>query len=578
MNQPLRLAQGEMLYSEVRHIYGPLSPYINATLYRLFGPSLNVLYADGIITALIILALVYWIARRLMGRAAATASTLEVMWLCAFKQAGNYVFPYSYSALHGCALALASLALTIKATGLSEESKAETTQPVKRGYLIASAIVAGLAILAKTEMGLAAVAAGAVALWLAGQPRILRSLGLTAMFFLPAIGLVVVVYVMLAGDVGWDTLSRESFLFFQNLPQELVYYNKRMSGFDAPIESLAQMAGAAARVAAMGGIVAALSLLIAGRRVPHVSASDRAVTDAGQIRTSLLWALLAFSIALFLFVPMGGTVSWDKGPYLAMPLLLVGLLVLGLIGYQKRSGDDRRQSFALIVVSVFALASLARVLLRVRSGGAYSSYLLPASIILFTYFWAHPFADLLREGSARRFARRFIVVIFLLHATATGGVLAYRYRVRNAYPIATRRGTMLAPTDAGIAIREAIEFVNSHTAPSEPVAVMPEGTSINFFTDRRNPLREEITTPGFLDEAGEERAIRQLEDSGTRLILITNRATSEFGPKSFGRDYNRRLMSWIEERFEQVAVFGPSKDAGLQIGDRTFFIRAYLRR
>ena len=28
MNQPLRLSSGEMLYSDVRHIYGPLSPWV----------------------------------------------------------------------------------------------------------------------------------------------------------------------------------------------------------------------------------------------------------------------------------------------------------------------------------------------------------------------------------------------------------------------------------------------------------------------------------------------------------------------------------------------------------------------
>ena len=47
MNQPLRLAEGQRLYSDVRHIYGPFSPWLNAQLYRAFGPSLGVLYGDG---------------------------------------------------------------------------------------------------------------------------------------------------------------------------------------------------------------------------------------------------------------------------------------------------------------------------------------------------------------------------------------------------------------------------------------------------------------------------------------------------------------------------------------------------
>jgi len=114
MNQPLRLARREMLYSEVRHIYGPLSPYINAMLYRLFGPAPTVLYADGIFMALAIVALIYWLARQLMGRAASTVAALSVVWLCAFKAAGNYMLPYSYSALHGCALGLAALALAAR--------------------------------------------------------------------------------------------------------------------------------------------------------------------------------------------------------------------------------------------------------------------------------------------------------------------------------------------------------------------------------------------------------------------------------------------------------------------------------
>ena len=94
MNQPLRLAGGERLYSDVRHIYGPLSPYVHAAGYRLFGPSLRVLYADGIASAIGILALVYLLGRRLMNATAAGTATLTVMWLCAFKPAGNYIFPY----------------------------------------------------------------------------------------------------------------------------------------------------------------------------------------------------------------------------------------------------------------------------------------------------------------------------------------------------------------------------------------------------------------------------------------------------------------------------------------------------
>ena len=112
----------------------------------------------------------------------------------------------------------------------------------------------------------------------------------------------------------------------------------------------------------------------------------------------------------------------------------------------------------------------------------------------------------------------------------------------------------------------------------DALAVMPEGTAINFLSGRRNPLREEIITPGYLDGRGEERAIRQLREAGTALILVPNRPTAEFGPAVFGRDYSQRMMGWIEANYVTCAIFGPVKDPGLEIGDRAYFIRAYCPR
>ncbi len=591
MNQPLRLADGQMLYSDVRHIYGPLSPYINAMLYQVFGPSLAVLYADGIFTALVILALVYWISRQLMGRAPALAATLSVTWLCAFKQAGNYVLPYSYSALHGCALGLASLALLVRFATTRDEQEITGASNAKarhaagsRPLLIAAGVMAALATLAKTEMGFAAIAAGiaAIALVSIRQPR--RAFVLGGLFLLPAAGLVVAVYSIIAAQVGWHTLSADSFLFLHGLPAELVYFNKRVSGFDQPLQSMRLMIGATLKVASLALIIAAISLLIARRkkplRTPQAKLADLPA-DAGNVSYSQLWLLLALSTVMFVAIPIVGALQWDKGPYLAMPLLLTGFLVVAGFRYLKQvstSGRLDRRSLILIVVAVYALVSLARVILRVRSGGAYSSYLLPASVIMFTYGWAHPFADLFRNGRARRLARNLAIGLIIIDAIATSGLLAYRYRSRNTYPIVTARGTMVAVPDLGESVNEAIDFVNREVPAGEPLAVMPEGTSLNFFTGRPNPLREEITTPGFLDREGEVRAIRQLIDSNTQVVMVTNRVTPEFGASVFGRDYCQRLMQWVEENFEQVAIFGPDHNPNLEIGDKTFFIRAYRKK
>lgn len=605
MNQPLRLAQGQMLYSDVRHIYGPLSPYVNAWLYEIFGASLWVLYADGIFTAILIIGLVYLLSRKLMEPVASGAAALSVMWLCAFKPAGNYILPYTYSALHGCALGLASLALLVlfvercdksrtqHGGELSEASETEAgmgfsvqlakTKSVAIPVVFAG-VAAGLATLAKTEMGLAAVCAGIIAVALTGYPNMRRVFGLGALFVMPAAALVCGVYGYITARVGWHTIAEESFLFLRNLPPELVFFNKRVSGFDQPLLSIGQIIGSALRTSALAMIIATVSLLITKRRNPIEPAPARAaefsVSDAGHASYPQIWAMLAGSILLFVLMPLFGALNWERGPYVAMPILLVVLIGAEINRYrrQKAEGSPTSQTIVFVVIGVYALASLARVILRVRSGGAYSSYLVPASVILFTYAWAHSLARLFRDRDAGHLASKIGVAIILADVVLTAGLLSFRYRDRNTFFLNTDRGTMVAVPDLGQAMNEAISFVKRETAEGESIAIMPEGTSLNFFTGRPNPLREEITTPGYLDRKGEERAIQQLIKSNTRFVFVANRATWEFGPQEFGRDYCTTLMKWINQNFDQVAMFGPDHNPSLSIGDKTFFIRAYRKR
>ncbi len=596
-----------MLYSDIRHIYGPLSPYLNALLYRLFTPSLNVLYASGIVTAIIILALCYWLSRQLMSQLAALASTLAVMWLCAFKQAGNYFLPYSYGALHACALGLITLYFLVKAVGsgqsavsgsdgepvsqlpknlapINNESKqpaSDVNGPLPTAYLLLAGLCAALTLLAKTEMGIAALTTGIIAGALVAYPNLKRASLAILLFLIPALVIIFSVYGYIVYRVGWHTFSNESYLVFQNLPPELVYFNKRMSGFDRPMESLVSIIGSLMRLALVAVAIAIISQLLTRKNDKQQAPTRIPLTDAGQIKILQLWLLLLLSVILILSLSIAGIMQWDNGPYLAMPILLVGMLIPGLRQYLKEIGEKgaaNPHTLLVILIAVYALASLARVILRVRSGGAYSSYLLPASVILFTYILAYQLPRLIRDPRARRLARNIAIALILIDAILTSFLLAYRYRSKNTYPISTPRGTLLAVPDLGKSFDEAIEYINRETREGDYVAVMPEGTALNFLTRRANPLREEITTPGFLNPADEERTIQRLQETNTKLIFIANRATSEFGPIRFGRDYNQRLMEWIKENYEESEIFGPEHNPNLQIGDPIFFLRAYRKK
>jgi dolichyl-phosphate-mannose-protein mannosyltransferase len=522
MNQPLRLMSGERLYSDVRHIYGPLSPWLNAALFRIFSPSLSVLYANGIVSAALVLALVYWLARRVMDPDAAGIATLTVEWLCVFKPAGNYILPYSYNALHGTVLGLATLAFL---TWMLQRGRASY------GPFAVAGLLASAALLAKTEIGIAAIAASAFAAVQSesGYGGIERAGVFVVAALLPTIG----VYAAIASHVGWRTLLVDSWMLPSALPPELVYYNRHIAGFDEPVRWAARVLLAAVKIGILAAIVVAMSWLAASGR---------------QRRRA--WILLAAAVALAAILGITTGLDWDKGPYLAMPVLLVFLFVSG--------------TREVRLYSVFAFVCLLRMVLRVRSGGAYGSFLIPVSIVLFTYLWIGPFADLVPDLRARAVFRRISLALLLVAALATAALVVHRYRALYTSPIATSRGTMLAEPALAQAWNEALEFIARTTKPGDAVAVMPEGTSLDFFSGRRNPLREEITTPGYLSGQLEDRAIRQLRDARTALILITDRRTPEFGPAVFGRDYCRRLMQWIDANYTSCATFGGA-----------FSIRAY---
>jgi hypothetical protein len=571
MNQPLRLASGEQLYSDVRHIYGPLSPYLHAALYRLWGPTLGVLYADGILSAAAILALVYGLSRRIMSPIASATATLSVMWLCAFKPAGNYFLPYSFNALHGTVLGLLALAMLAEIIESDRQSDARAST-----HFALAGIVTGLSMLAKTELGLGAIAAGVVASVLSGGGHPGRQVRYLLTFLAGAGAVVAFGYGIVVAHVGIAPLVGDSWLLWYNVPPGLKHYNEWVSGLDHPVRSVTRMTIALAKVAALAAILAAISQLVARRQ----GRAGAAPVDSAIARLVMPSPTRALLVAVAILAVLGITTGfdWDKGPYLAMPFLLAGLIWTERRRLNDLDPHRATRARLLILYAGFALVCLGRMILHVRSGGAYGSFLGPMSMVLFTYLWAEPFGDWLEASGAGRAGATIAVALILIDLVATAGILAHRYRTRYQTPIVTSRGTLIAEHDVGQAWNEALAFIAARTQPSDFVAVTPEGTSLDFMSGRRNPLREEIVTPGYLDGPNEARAIRQLGASDAPLVLITNRATREFGAAAFGRDYAQELMRFIEARYEPCAMFGPKKDPSLQIGDRPFFIRAYCRR
>ena len=144
---PLLLSQGKQLYRDVWFMYGPLAPYFNSYLFRLFGVHLNVLYWAGSLSALGSAVFLYLIGKRLsVGLIGWTAGAVVLME--AF-QPSLFCFPlpYSFSAVYACLIGSIFLWAAIHASTSTGWA-----------WMFAAGSLASVSLLLKPEFGVAAYA------------------------------------------------------------------------------------------------------------------------------------------------------------------------------------------------------------------------------------------------------------------------------------------------------------------------------------------------------------------------------------------------------------------------------------
>src|SRR4029077_15940476 len=142
MYVPLVISEGKTLYRDIWYMHGPLAPYFNSFLYRLFGVHLNVLYWAGSLTALACAVLLYFtgmaLSSWLVGWTVGAVLLIQAFDPGIF----NFAFPYSYDTAYGSLSACVFLWFAIRAIRS------------RRGWwTLGAGSAAGAALLCKIEMG-----------------------------------------------------------------------------------------------------------------------------------------------------------------------------------------------------------------------------------------------------------------------------------------------------------------------------------------------------------------------------------------------------------------------------------------
>jgi hypothetical protein len=544
---PWRITEGEVLYRDIEHVYGPVSPYLNAFWLWLQGASLTSLVIGNILVLAALVALLFYLLRALSSRFAATVAC--VIFLIVFAAAQhlsignyNYLAPYSHEVVHGMVLVLGAL-VALHRYALRPHW----------GYAPLAGALMGTAYLTKHEVfvaGAAAVLVGLVALaWtraasarrLAADAAVLVGSILTPP--LVAFGLL---WLAMPAEVAWGGVVGPYRYVFDPELASLPFFRRNAGFHDVP-GNLRRMG-----IVAVGYAIAFVPPVV-------IALGSRAWPE--RVRRVVVGAVAA-AVFVTLWL-LRGWIAWEDMLRPLPVLLLIGAGVLAFRLRNRRGRDSSAPTLVLWAMTlVFSLAMISKLLLEARLFFYGFAMAMPACMLLvIALVHTIPAAIRSRGGDGRVFVGAGLAAL----AVAT---IAYTEHVQTrfaerAFAIDTGADRILA-NDRGPEVARVVGWLLSNSKPEETVLVVPEGATINFLAQRASPVRYTSFLPTDPLMYGEDRVLAELQTRPPDYLVWTPRDVSEYGRRGFGIDYGVSIADWLKRNYVPAEPLPPA-DGGFHM-------------
>ena len=543
-----QLAEGRTLYRDVEHLYGPLSAYWNAGLFRLCGVSYTVLTVANLTLLAGFTALLHGLWKRLTDAWTAVWICLGFLAVSAFAMYDtaianyNFITPYAHELVHGFYLSIFTLA------ALTAYARKPRVQ-----YLFLAGILYGLVFLTKSEVFFALtfaiavyVLAGFLSRRISPKGAVILWACLVAGGTVSVVGLYLAIGLRLPFPEYLQGIGRQYSLGLNpDVSHNLFYLS--LLGFDRPGEHLLD----AARAAATIGLVLAVFHGLGRWRLSAWSQRQR--------RRPWLPTVAGLAVA-------GAMGLWDWHYFACLlPAVLAGALILELIGSQgagrattppAHDGPAARpwdQRAGWVLWLGFGLGMLLKSGLNplfIHYGFCLSAAGLMCVIALLTYR-----IPALYSSGPRASMRLWLVALVVVGMLRLTGESVQVY-ARRHYVVGERAGDLfrvLPPEQdpRGRLANETAAWLAAHLPPTTTLAVIPEGVMLNYQTRRVNPTPFINFIPMTLAAYGEERMLAAYQAHPPDYIVVFDRDLSEFGLPRFGTPHSpgAGFMRWIERHY-----------------------------
>lgn len=526
-------------YRDIRYFYGPAGVYALAGAFAVFGTGFGTAFGFGLALAAAIVGVFYALARQLLAPLPSFLASAVVAAIGFSGTAFNFVLPHTNSATLGVLFVLAMLLA------------------LRRERLILAGLAAGVLCLTRPEFAAVGVLVGAA--YLVGQWRqegLRAALGSLPRLALPALAVAVPALALLAAGAG------ASNLFTENLwPVDFL----RVGGFSSQqawtpfdLESVVStLARAGVYCLAVGSLIAAAVTVSRERK------TGERIKALWPIPLALATVLLGFGAwkLLGVWADARSSVQYEVTHLLIgmswLPALGFGAAAVLAVRFLRRGSAPISGSWGFDLALVAAAAALgARAYDAFTAEASYAPYYAAPLVLL---------AALLHDYAARRWPQARRASYAALAAVAVG-LIAYAQVALypdNDATVETPRGSFATTAAAAPALQGAVDFIDSHTAPGEPILALPSDAGLHFMTGRPAALYNVMFLPGLLDTRADElEAIAQLDAAGVRYAVLGARRYDGYGFQFFGGDYNQLLAARIARQGPPVATFGDGARVG----------------
>jgi hypothetical protein len=534
-----RLSNGAVLFRDVEQFYGPLSHYLNAGLFRVFGPGLMTLVVANLVVFALIVTLLYALLRSAWGCVGAFAGCAVFVAVFGFAQhvdCGNYNYatPYTHETTHGMLVCLALAVVLLRWIRKPNVGLAATagvlfglTWVLKPEIMLAAGVIVACAV------GLRVRAVGIVRWaewWPTAAAAPLPTVAFIAYFSL---------HLPLRDATGAACHAWLSVLDPENTGNAL---QRGFMGLDQPRLNLEH------HLAATGIAVALIAIAIGS-----IWAADR--WGRGAVR----WIVGVVAI---------GAAAWVASTQIAWPDVgrcLLGLLLLYSVTrlILRRRGNeplDARECARWLLV-VLAAALMARMVLngRIYQYGFYQAALVG------TVLAAIVVAEL--PSRMRSATARWLATVAILALITPGVVTLVRHSDSNLQSKTEVVGAGVdrfyafpKPVDpTGRMLNLLVDFFAKQPA-GQTLLVLPEGTMLNYLARRESPVPTLYYYGASAAEGRETKAVARLEQTPPDWVVVMTRDLREYGIERYGDAPGRgaEVMAWLGANYRRVAGIGGS--------------------